>query len=49
MVTTAYCTKPSNGINCACLGINGQHAHIDGCDGTKTSVCMKRRKEDDSS
>jgi len=40
--------RPVPGIYGECWGINGQHAHLDGCDGTTTSLCRKLRKEQDT-
>jgi len=37
--------RPQQGIFGNCLGINGQHAHLEGCDGTVSSVCTVYSKE----
>jgi hypothetical protein len=36
--------KPPQGAYFQCLGINGQHAHLDGCDGSEDSVCYDYRR-----
>lgn len=35
--------KPPRGIYLACLGHEGHHSHLDGCDGTRNSCCMQQR------